>query len=147
MFLTQYKKSIRLDSDGFSLFKKDDHDDLFFENYPQTPLPILIERIPSFFAENDHDEVLMLLNHLPPLLIPKPLYDETALISYLQLQFDVSQIGEIFTDEIDEYYSLYFIDKESFAIVEKFNLPYAVTHLSTFLYRHVHENKMVDSGD
>ncbi|MDR3047234.1 MAG: DUF3822 family protein [Bacteroidales bacterium] len=130
-----YSKSIRLCTDGFvfSKFEKNRWIELFHSKNDFLPL---FEKTKQFFGKNCND-ITLIASKNPPILIPKSLYDSDLKEQYIKLNCKIPEDSAIFEDEIDNYISIYYIDSQ---LIKPFAaLNYHCIHLSTLLYRYVHQ--------
>ncbi|MCR4965604.1 MAG: DUF3822 family protein [Bacteroidales bacterium] len=105
-----YTKSIRLTPNGFSLFSLEDGR-LRREDYNNEENVLLTQKAPVFFnlSEGDETPIDVVVGTHVPMLIPDIIYDEAKMKDYLAMQFDISQLGEAFADQLGLYRSLYFL--------------------------------------
>lgn len=105
-----YTKSIRLTPNGFSLFSSVDGQ-LKREDYLNEDNVLLTQKAPVFFdlsEGSDHSLEVVVATHVP-MLVPDVMYDDAKMKEYLAMQFDISQLGRAFADELGMYRSLYFL--------------------------------------
>lgn len=110
IFNTYYTKSIRLTPNGFSLFNLADGQ-LKREDYTNEENVLLTQKVPSFFQLSGTDEESMevvVATHVP-MLVPEVIFEESKVKDLLSMQFDISQLGQSFADQLGLYRSLYFL--------------------------------------
>ncbi|MBR4136580.1 MAG: DUF3822 family protein [Bacteroidales bacterium] len=106
-----YTKSIRLTPNGFSLFSLE-NGKLKREDYGNEENVLMTQKVPAFFRLSDDEPKtpvdVVVATHVP-MLIPEVIYDEAKMKDFLAMQFDVSQLGQAFADQLGLYRSLYFL--------------------------------------
>lgn len=139
LFLFDNPKSILLLPNGFLLFKKDADEKWVSKNHPDTALSFLPLFAKDFFELNDHGlcDVDIIVNILPAVLIPKPLFNKSAAFDALSMQYDISALGQLLTDETGEYTGVYFLRDNELDILKKINITPHFVHLMTLLTRQI----------
>ena len=114
-----YKKSIRLMPDGFSLYDQADDGTLRQAFYPATENALITLKAPEFFhlAANQAQVIDIVVATRTPLLVPDVIFDESKVLDYLRMQFDISQIGKHFCDKLGFYRSLYFLEQNDYSSI------------------------------
>ena len=109
LFITDNIKSIRLSPNGFALL----------EGKPILSPP----------------EKLVIVDYMPPLLIPQNLYDKTKNFDYVRLQYATNDSIEIMTEPLEAYCLLFFLPIHDFYMVKNSVEIPIFTHQSTYLYQ------------
>lgn len=80
------------------------------EDYGNEDNVLLTQKAPAFFhLDASETPVDVVVATQVPLLIPEVIYDESKMKEYLAMQFDVSQLGRAYSDQLGLYRSLYFL--------------------------------------
>lgn len=137
VFQQYYEKSIRIAPDGFSFFKQDGKR-LVSKVFPRSSDALLSTEAPTFFGSEDM--VTVVAAHHIPMLIPGEIHNAEKNFAYLQLQFDISQLGATFTDADGQYQSVYFLTKNENDTICRLPFRYQVVAETTLLYRFITEN-------
>lgn len=90
-----------------------------------------------FFILSNKGTSQIIVTKSSPILIPKDLFDPQHIEDYLKLQFDLSQAGHIICNEIEDYISLTYLDKEENDCLLQLS-PRQYQHISTFLHHIIH---------
>jgi hypothetical protein len=143
-FLQLYDKSIRLKPNGFSLFKKDNEGKW---QYKDVNSPLLTDMLQdfSFFNHNHQKNVTVISNIHVPVLIPKPLFDETAKEDYINLNYEIKEPVYIFDEELEEYHLLHFISEKQKMELEQTGYSLQWLHLSGLLYKELQQSEFYDN--
>lgn len=142
MFLNFNTKSIRLHPNGFSLFKRE-NERIENQELPFDSSLIFSDAIRTFFDDENKETVSVIVNMSPPILIPRELYDATAQADYLKLHFDINDPIDIYEDEIENYYSIYFISKKINEILKRSGIDFQMTNLFTVMYQDLHQKQIL----
>lgn len=141
-----YTKSIRLTPDGFSLFSAD-NGKILREDHPNTQNVLLTKQAPAFFHFEDAalQPVDVVVATTPPMLVPNEIYDEAKARDYLRMQYDITHIGQHFSDPIRHYQALYFLNQNEYDTINSMAcVPHFVSELS-ILYRFLSEQGCPDA--
>jgi len=142
IFLLNNSKSILLFPNGFSLLKKEKAETILEKTFPNTSVSFLPPFAKDFFAlSNDETETVDIIFDLfPPMLIPKALYNESTAYDSLGAQFDISGLGQLLTEEIEEYNTTYFINHNEINALKKININPRFTHLSSLIFQNLQDH-------
>ena len=143
-----YRKTIRLTPDGFSLYSISDATGIQCEEYPNSENALITNIAPRFFNfdSESHTPIDVIVATHTPVLIPDILYDDSKAKEYLQLQFDVSQFGQHYSDQLGRYHALYFLTQNKFSTVNELNcIPHIKSETSLF-YRFLTEQPAQESA-
>jgi hypothetical protein len=83
-------------------------------------------------VENTKQVVIKLF---PSILVPEIVFDEQAVKQYLALQFTSHSIDHVYTDNLENYRAVYFVNHETYMQFQDKLAEYDIIHQSTFLYR------------
>ncbi len=111
-------KSIRFDTDGFSILRNQVKKEDFDAN-------TVIEIVEA---------------HRPPVIVPKEIYVEENKHQYLKLQFNNEEIKEVFTEFLGDYVIIYYFTDEEYQALSQWE-NYSLVHLWSFLSRGAHKSK------
>ncbi len=125
-------ESIRIAPDGFSFFKPDGKK-LKTRTYPKDSGSLLSTEAPLFFPLGETVTVVA-ARHIP-MLVPEELYDPAKEREYLDLQFDTTQLGTIFTDQVGSYRAVYFLTRNETDVLGRLPFPRETVAETTLLYR------------
>ncbi|MEG1555573.1 MAG: DUF3822 family protein [Bacteroidales bacterium] len=133
----QSNKSIRIFPDGFSFYKKNKGNE---EEVKQTftgSSSTIASEAPYFFEldENQTEDIQIIVATVPPVLIPKPLFQAEKMQDYLKFQFETAEIGKSFSDEIESYRSIYFLDQKAVNALKRLNINTHYVHEITLLLK------------
>ncbi|MDR1345481.1 MAG: DUF3822 family protein [Bacteroidales bacterium] len=93
-------------------------------------------------------ERLIIVDYLPPLLIPQNLYDKTKNFDYVRLQYVVNNSIEIMTEPLEAYSLLFFLPVHDFYTVKSSVEIPVFTHQSTYLYQMAAQDpELADTAD
>lgn len=90
-----------------------------------------------FFILSNKGISQIIVTKSSPILVPKELFDSQHIEDYLKLQFDLSQVGHIICDQIENYVSISYLDKTENDCLLQLS-PRQYQHISTFLYHIIH---------
>lgn len=131
-----YRKTIRLTPNGFSLFSINDADGLRCDEYPNSENALITNKAPLFFnfdQEGSTSVDIVVATHTP-ILIPDVLFDDAKAKEYLQLQYDITHIGQHFSDRLGRYRALYFLTQNEFTTINDLAcVPHFKSETSLFL--------------
>jgi len=142
-----YQKSIRLTPNGFSLYMQDADGQTTVTHFQNTENVLLGKQASDFFGLESAPyapiDVVVATN--APMLVPDEIYDDDKAIQYLQLQFDISQFGHHYSDQLSNYRALYFLSQNEYSTVNDIPcLPRFVSE-ATLLYRFLADQLQNDS--
>ena len=137
VFQQYYEKSIRIAPDGFSFFKQEGQQ-LACKAFPRSSDALISTEAPLFFDSSDLVTVIA-ARHIP-MLVPAEIHDPEKNPAYLQLQFDTSQMGADYADEVGIYRSVYFLTKNEKDTIGRLPFRCEVVAETTLLYRFLTEN-------
>ena len=139
LFLLNNFKSILLVPNGFSFFKKETSGSILEKNYPNTSVSFLPPFARDFFSlsNNEIETVDVIFDLFPPILIPKEIYNEAIAYDALGSQFDLSVVGQLLSEEIQEYYATYFINHNELNLFQKININPHFIHLSSLMFQYL----------
>ena len=86
--------------DGFSFYKPDGGK-LICRTFPNNSSDLLTIQAPLFFPLGETVTVVA-AQHIP-MLVPEELYDPAKDREYLALQYDISQLGATYSDQVGAY--------------------------------------------
>ena len=141
-----YTKSIRLTPDGFSFYKISDNE-LEHRDFVNNQNVLITTEAPKFFdfGSQDIQPLDIVVATQPAMLVPDSIYSDDKAREYLKLQFDISQIGQHFSDQVSHYRALYFLNQNEYSTVNELKcLPRFVSEAS-LLYKFVSEQNQKDS--
>lgn len=137
-FIKQYyQKSIRLTPNGFSFYKRDEKGTTSVEHYQNAENVLLGKKASDFFSldTTPYQPIDIVTATHAPMLVPDEIYDDDKASQYLQLQFDISQFGHHFSDQLGHYRALYFLTQNDYSTINEIPcLPRFVSE-ATLLYR------------
>lgn len=108
-------KTIRLNTNGFSY---------------------LGSLTPLFSIDCPEEELLVVIAHQPPVVVPIELYDPETDVDYLKVQYDVSQLEEVVASEFKDYSLLNFITHDQKRKLETVDKP--IHFIPLFLFQVLH---------
>jgi hypothetical protein len=145
-----YTKSIRLSSDGFSLFDTDENGTLHRQDFQNGENVLLSAEAQKFFRlENSNDPLDIIVATHVPMLIPEIIYDDGKAKDYLSIQHDITHYGQHYSDRIGLYRALYFLTQNEHTTIS--SLPCQLRTVSEmtlfcqFLQEHNHPESMLVS--
>lgn len=142
-----YRKTIRLTPDGFSLYSISSDNEMRMEAYPNTENALITNKAPEFFRfEPDSPRPLdiVVATH-PPMLIPDVLYDDRKAKDYLNLQFDITHLGQHFNDSMDRYRVLYFLTQNEYTTFEALNCLPRYRNEASLFYEFLMEQQVSEA--
>lgn len=139
-----YKKSIRLTPDGFSLYEMQENGSLQQAHYPTAENALITNKAPEFFGmSNDSSQsVDVIIATKMPMLIPDIIFDESRVMDYLQMQFDISQMGKCFSEQLGHYRSLSFITQNESDTIRELPCQANCISEASLLYQFLLEQNM-----
>lgn len=147
-FIKQYyQKSIRLTPNGFSLYKQGEDGQVSVEHFQNTENVLIGKQASDFFnlEAMPYQPIEIVSATHAPMLVPDEIYDDAKAAQYLQLQFDISQFGHHFSDQLGHYRALYFLTQNEYSTVNEINcLPRFVSE-ATLLYRFLSDQSKSES--
>jgi len=120
LFITDNIKSIRLSPNGFTLLEG------------QSILPPY--------------QKMVIIDYMPPLLIPENLYDKNKNFDYVRLQYATNDSIEIMSEPLETYCLLYFMPIHDFYTIKNSIESPVFTHQSAFLYK-IAEDELSKTDD
>ncbi|MBO4488530.1 MAG: DUF3822 family protein [Bacteroidales bacterium] len=135
VFNDYFTKSIRLTPNGFSLFSLEDGR-LKREDYGNEDNVLLTQKAPAFFQLPDVTDTpvdVVVATHVP-MLVPEVIFDESKTKEYLAMQFDVSQLGRAYSDQLGLYRSLYFLTQNECDTLDALPFKPVLKAEATILY-------------
>ncbi|MDR2980102.1 MAG: DUF3822 family protein [Bacteroidales bacterium] len=135
-FLYDQAKSIRISTDGFSIFKKEGDKKNVKKEFFNVVLSMLPQHAAEFLNLTPEETLNVIVNTTVPILIPKPFFAEDHVREYLQIQFNISTQDHPFIDEIEDYYAVYFLTDEVMNNLKRLNTPFRPIHQATLLHNH-----------
>ncbi|MDL2308395.1 DUF3822 family protein [Bacteroidales bacterium OttesenSCG-928-B11] len=142
IFLYNQAKSIRIHSNGFSLFKKERGNKIVKQEYPNVIFGTLPDYAADFLKLSPGESIDIIANLSPPVLIPTDFFEEDSIEKYLRMQFPISKQDHFFHDVIEDYHAVYYLTDEVVNNLRRLKTPYKVIHQSTLLH-----GKLVSSAD
>jgi hypothetical protein len=142
-FIEQYyDKSIRIAPDGFSFFKQNGKkmESVSFSYADNT---LITNEAPRFF--NSSDEVTVIAARHIPMLIPEEIYDSSRDKEYLELQFDTSHVGKIYSEKNGSYRAVYFLTKNEKDTLGRLPFRFQTTSENSLFYRFLCQQKSNDT--
>ncbi len=129
-----YTKSIRLSSDGFSLFNTDEDGALHRQDYKSGENVLLSAEAPAFFRlENSSEPLDIIVATHVPMLIPEIIYDDGKAKEYLNIQHDITHYGQHYSDRAGLYRALYFLTQNEYTTVSSLPCqPRTVSEMTLF---------------
>lgn len=126
-------KSLRLSPASFSLLKADSLEQLVFTTYKSTTFATLKRECGTFFENPIDGDMPVVVNPMPPILVPKALYRPPAL-RYISPQITLSENDVILEDEIDDYLALYPFPHTKIMQLQSMGVRPKFHHLAKLLY-------------
>lgn len=128
--------AIHLCSTGFTLIKKSrSSDNHICETYKSASLSALDKECGIFFGEaTDNEEIHILSNATPPVLVPKEIFQKPA-SQYLALQHDLADNETIFEDTIADYIAIYPFSISKLTQIQRIIQHPIFHHTAAFLYK------------
>ncbi len=129
-----YTKSIRLSSDGFSLFDNGEDGALRRQDVKSGDNVLLSTEAPKFFGlENNSEPLDIIVATHVPMLIPEIIYDDGKAKEYLNIQHDITHYGQHYSDRIGLYRALYFLTQNEYTTVSSLPCqPRIVSEITLF---------------
>ena len=118
--------------DGFSFYKPDGGK-LICRTFPNNSSDLLTIQAPLFFPLGETVTVVA-AQHIP-MLVPEELYDPAKDREYLALQYDSSQLGATYSDQVGAYRAVYFLTRNEADTLGQFSYPKQTVSEATLLYR------------
>lgn len=146
IFNDYFTKSIRLTPNGFSLFSLEGGR-VLREDYGNEDNVLLTQKAPAFFHSPEASETpvdVVVATHVP-MLIPEVIYDESKMKDYLAMQFDVSQLGRAYSDQLGLYRSLYFLTQNECDTMDALPFKPVYKGEATILYDFLLHNSTGDA--
>ena len=127
--------AIHLCSTGFTLIKKSQSSDNHIcENFKSASLSSLDRECGIFFGEATYNEEIHILsNATPPVLVPKEIFQKPA-SQYLSLQYDLADNETIFEDTIADYIAIYPFSISKLTQIQRTIQHPVFHHTAAFLY-------------
>jgi hypothetical protein len=149
LFLLNNSKSILLFPNGFSFLKKDTSGTILEQNYPNTSVSFLPPFAKDFFAlsDNETETVDVIFDLFSPILIPKELYNESIAYDALGVQFDISCLGQLISEGIEEYRAVYFINHNELNLLQKINIKPYFIHISGLIFQYLQAHSVSQSDN
>ncbi len=141
-FQTYYGKSIRIAPDGFSFFRQSGKR-LEVTTFPNSSSALLTTEAPRIF-DTDEPVTIVAARHVP-MLVPAALHNPDKHREYLDLQFDTSSLGEIFTDTVGDYKAVYFLTKNETDTLGRLPFSRNIVAETTLLYQFLCEQNAESS--
>lgn len=140
-----YAKSIRLTPDGFSLYKVDG-DEIQKKDFSNNQNVLITTEAPAFFNLDNQDlqPVDIVVATHPAMLVPDALYQEDKAQEYLKLQFDITQIGQHFSDQVSHYRALYFLTQNESSTINELRCVPKFKSEASLLYQFLSEQNVAD---
>lgn len=142
-----YKKSIRLTPDGFSLYWLQENGKLQQAHYPTAENALITNKAPQFFnlSTDDNQSVDIIIATKMPMLIPDIIYDESKVTDYLRMQFDISQMGQCFSEQLGHYRSLSFMTQNESDTIRELPCQVHCVSEASLLYQFLLEQNMTEA--
>lgn len=144
---TYYTKSIRLSPNGFSLFSHLQNDNLQQETYNYSDNILLGNVAPPFFSLDQNDVKpldIVVATHIP-MLIPEVMFEDKKCTEYLQLQFNTSQLDQVYNDTIGHYRAVYFLNKTESSMFQRLAMQPNFKSESSLIYQFLLEENPNES--
>lgn len=147
-FIRQYyQKSIRLTPNGFSLYKREDDGQTSVEHFQNTENVLLGKKASDFFGleATPYQPIDIVTATHAPMLVPDEIYDDAKAAQYLQLQFDISQFGHHFSDQLSHYRALYFLTQNEYSTINELSCLPRFVNEATLLHRFLSDQAKDDA--
>lgn len=138
-------KSIHLFHNGFSLAKVDSSNNIVFNTYKSASFAVLQRECGSFFGDGLNGEMPVILHPVPPVLVPRELYQSPA-TQYLVPIMELSENEAVLEDVIDDYLALYPFSQTIIMQLHTLGIQKRFHHLSKLMYLYLKRNFPTDSS-
>ena len=148
LFLLNNSKSILLIPNGFSFYKREASGSTIQKNYLNASISFFPLFVKDFFSfsDNEIESIDVIFDLFPPILIPKELYNDSIAYDSLGFQFDISCLGQLLSEEIQEYRAAYFINQNELNIFQKINIKPHFMHISSLIFQYLQSHYIFQSG-
>lgn len=83
----------------------------------------------------ESEKPLVLAANYPPVLVPSEIFDDNNRKKYLSLYFDLTELSEVYCDDIAEYKAIFSLEKQDLFVVEREYKDFEVSHFLLYLYK------------
>lgn len=131
-------KAVGLHTNGFSLLKAQSDGSFLLSNHKNASFTALLRECGIFFGEGAHD-VRVVVNPMPPVLVPNELFEEPA-SQFLKIHTELSDNDAVMRDEWNEYSVLYPVPAGKMEQLRQAGITPVFQHSSTVLARYLQLN-------